>query len=199
MRNEGTDRCIKHNDTIIAIVGESGSGKTTLCNALEEKGINVIESYTTRKRRYEGERGHIFVNKAPDNLDNVIALTTFDGNFYYATREQYKGLGNSVYTLDPKGVDSLLENVNDANILIIYLNVSESTRMVRMLRREVKSYRKDTKDGMIDTESKEYKKVMQRLDHDREAFKIVKADYILNEHLTVQDNVKIILEILNIK
>ncbi len=47
-------------DIIICLVGESGSGKSTIAELLEKEGYNYIKSYTTRKPRYKGERGHIF-------------------------------------------------------------------------------------------------------------------------------------------
>ena len=40
---------------IFLIVGCSGSGKTTITEQLEQKyGLKSIQSYTTRKPRYEG-------------------------------------------------------------------------------------------------------------------------------------------------
>ena len=47
---------------IYCIAGPSGSGKTTIAEELKKRyGMKVLESYTTRAPRYEGETGHIFV------------------------------------------------------------------------------------------------------------------------------------------
>ncbi|MDV7402737.1 hypothetical protein RZS08_65550, partial [Arthrospira platensis SPKY1] len=77
-------------DKIICLCGESGSGKTTIAELLEKEGYNYIQSYTTRKARFEGEKGHIFVDEPPmdstgipeeENFvdtDDMIAYTYFD-------------------------------------------------------------------------------------------------------------------------
>jgi guanylate kinase len=50
-------------DKIICLVGPSGSGKTTVARGLEKEGYNIIQSYTTRKPRFEGEWGHTFIEE----------------------------------------------------------------------------------------------------------------------------------------
>lgn len=100
-------------DNVIFLIGRSGSGKSTIADMLVERnGWSSVVSYTTRARRYRGEQGHIFVDtptaesmlfKDKERIsskdlkwhgklkNNIIAYTFFNGNHYWATREQIKG------------------------------------------------------------------------------------------------------------
>lgn len=90
-------------DFIFLIVGPSGSGKTTLCDQLRVLSkLQVLESYTTRKPRYEGERGHVFVRSLEDCKDTIVAYTVFDGHEYWATQQQVED--SDLYVIDPEGV-----------------------------------------------------------------------------------------------
>lgn len=169
-------------DMVVCIVGESGSGKTTLVNGLKEINVyNVIDSYTTRPERYEGEPGHIFLKEgdcivreckigSPDiytrnedgtySLENSIAYTKFHGHHYWATKKQYRGKEISLYVIDPDGVDLLRCLVDDAKVLVIYLALDEETRVERMKAR-----------GDDDAE--------ERAVHDRTKFHDIDYDYAM--------------------
>lgn len=162
-------------DKIICIVGKSGSGKTTLARALEAEGFNVIHSYTTRPRRYPEEWGHIFVSD-PICLDeegqlrkNTIAYTFFNNHHYWATLEQVKGA--TIYTVDPRGVEELREEVQNIPVLALYLKCSEEE-----LRRRMKN--RGDKD----------EKILERIIHDRTVFKEAEeqADYIIDGEKPVE-------------
>lgn len=94
---------------LYCIVGPSGSGKTTLVEALQkEYGYRVIESYTTRPPRHDGETGHIFVS--PDEfkeLKDVYAYNQYDGYEYGITAKQLEE--NDLYIVEPSGVEDLLK------------------------------------------------------------------------------------------
>ena len=72
------------NKPLFLFVGKSASGKTTIANLLEEKYLfNQVQSYTTRKPRYEGETGHIFVTEDEFNaLEDIVSYTFYNGNQY---------------------------------------------------------------------------------------------------------------------
>ena len=95
---------------IYLIVGCSGSGKTTITEQLEQKyGLKSIQSYTTRKPRYDGESGHTFVSDEEfDKLTDMVAYTEFAGNRYCAIAEQVEN--NDLYIIDPKGVDFFMKS-----------------------------------------------------------------------------------------
>ena len=121
---------------IFLIVGCSGSGKTTITEQLEQKyGLKSIQSYTTRKPRYEGETGHIFISDEEfDKLTDMVAYTEFAGNRYCATAEQVEN--NDLYIIDPKGVDFFMKAYKGSKTpKIIFISSNLTTRYERMVGR----------------------------------------------------------------
>lgn len=150
------------------IVGESGSGKTSVAELLEkETGLKNIQSFTTRKPRYEGETGHIFTtekqyqcNKAGNK---IVAETYFNGNYYWTNKGQFNQ--DCIYVIDPVGVKYLKERMKDTEIIVIYLKASKQNRYIRMMARDMDN-----------------NKAMERIEHDEEAFKDAEAiaDYTVD-------------------
>lgn len=121
---------------IYLIVGESGSGKTTITEQLFNYGYKTIQSYTTRKPRYEGETGHTFINvdEIPDKGE-MVAYTFYNDNHYFATQEQVEN--NDLYVIDPAGITYFKEHYKgNKGIRIIYVTVPENVRRDRMIKRE---------------------------------------------------------------
>lgn len=121
---------------LFLFVGRSASGKTTVANSLEDLGYKQVQSYTTRKPRYDGEVGHIFVSKDEfDNLGELAAYTFYNGNEYGTTFKQLEEC--SIYVIDVPGVESLLYKYQDKDrkINIIYFDASVYTRINRMINR----------------------------------------------------------------
>ena len=121
---------------IFLIVGCSGSGKTTITERLEQKyGLKSIQSYTTRKPRYEGETGHIFISDEEfDKLTDMVAYTEFAGNRYCATAEQVED--NDLYIIDPKGIDFFMKSYKGSKTpKIIFISSNLTTRYERMVER----------------------------------------------------------------
>lgn len=141
-------------DKLICLVGKSGSGKSTVA---EKLGYNVVDSYTTRKPRFEGEKGHIFIpdwkpvietsyegqdiftgmegKQIEDYIDiyDMIAFEeVYEGVYYFATREQIKNKGVSIYIVDPKGAEQVMKNVTDIPVHVIYLYSTKNIRRCRM-------------------------------------------------------------------
>ena len=118
-------------------VGRSASGKTTVANMLEEKyKYKQVSSYTTRKPRFDGENGHIFVSEDEfEKLGELAAYTFYNNNHYGTTIEQLKE--SDIYVIDIPGVESLLKKLqNDTRpICVIYFDVSVYHRILRMLDR----------------------------------------------------------------
>lgn len=121
---------------IYLIIGPSGSGKTTISENLRDKyGYKLVESYTTRPPRYPGERGHIFVSDEEfDTLGEMCAYTEYNGYRYGVTREIVDE--SDIYVIDPPGVEYMYQNYHgNKGIVTIGLNVSETIRALRMMKR----------------------------------------------------------------
>jgi guanylate kinase len=125
------------NDPLYLFVGRSSCGKTTIANVLEDKfGYKQVYSYCTRKPRFEGEPGHIFVSEEEfHNLGELAAYTFYNGNHYGTTLEQLNKC--NIYVVDIPGVESLLKKlVNDTRpICIFYFDASVYNRILRMIER----------------------------------------------------------------
>lgn len=125
------------NNEIILIVGRSGSGKSAAAKELEKLyGWKILQSYTTRPPRYEGEDGHEFVNKAEfDNLQNKCAYTEFAGYEYCATDEQIEKA--DIYIIDPAGIEFFLRHYHGSKTPICFLiDVSTKESLRRMMNRK---------------------------------------------------------------
>lgn len=122
------------NKPLLLFVGRSASGKTTIANLLSEKhGYKQVESYTTRTPRFDGERGHIFVNEEEfKNLGELAAYTYYNNNHYGTTFDQLNEC--DIYVIDVPGVEMLLQKMqeNERPISIFYFDVSVHNRILRM-------------------------------------------------------------------
>lgn len=125
------------NDPLFLFCGRSASGKTTVAdNLVNRHGYRQVESYTTRKPRFDGEIGHIFVlDKDFDNLGELAAYTEYNGFRYGTTWEQLNEC--DIYVIDVPGIQTLLEKSENYNrpIAIIYFDSTVHTRINRMLDR----------------------------------------------------------------
>ena len=155
----------KLNNIILCLLGKSGCGKTTIAERLHTAyGFEVLSSYTTRKPRYNGEEGHIFIDKQTfDELPNKVAYTNFNGNEYCVTKEQVDNA--DVYIIDVAGLKKLKELYNDKEIVAFYIDVTMETCLERMRERG------DSEDVC-----------WSRLRHDEEVFRGVHGlvDYAVN-------------------
>lgn len=120
-------------------VGKSCSGKTTIADILEQThGLVQVQSYCTRKPRYDGEIGHIFIDEEEfKNLGELAAYTFYDNNHYGTTFKQLNEC--SIYVIDVPGVETLLKNLSGRDnrpIRIIYFDAAVSVRIERMVDRD---------------------------------------------------------------
>lgn len=130
---------LKLDELIILIVGRSGSGKSTLARKLcDEYGFKEIQSYTTRKPRYEGETGHIFIDEDEHYeiclTQKVVADTFFDDNYYFSTDKQINECG--VYVVDYYGVKSFIERYDGIKKpIVVLLELDDAVSLERMIER----------------------------------------------------------------
>lgn len=124
------------NKFIVLLIGKSGSGKTSVCDQFEKQfDWKALRSYTTRPKRNENEDGHIFITDEKfDQLDNICALTFFDGARYCATQEQVDQ--SDIYVIDLYGLDYFKKLYKgDKCIIPIYLDIDTHTQYKRMRER----------------------------------------------------------------
>lgn len=172
-------------DRLILLVGASGSGKTSVAREMEKEGYNAIQSYTTREKRRTEEWGHIFTDRLPEiPSENLIAFEeVYEGTYYWATKDQYQGLGDTIYIVCPDGAIQVKENLkNDSSVevITIYLQSDADVRWKRML------YDRDQKS------------LESRLKSDKVKFQIVESDYTVDGNGKLDEVVSLIYEILDI-
>ena len=146
---------------LIACLGVSGSGKSTIVQKLHRKyGYNDVKSYTTRPIRTDDSNDintHTFISidDVAEYKDDIVADNWFNGNYYFATKQQLDMA--DIYVVDKQGLIKLYSNYFGRDIIAIYLDVPPEIVAQRMERRG------DSNEA-----------IMQRLQHDAEAFKDVK-------------------------
>jgi len=165
--------------TLVIFVGKSGSGKSSLINRLcEREGYTQLISYTTRPRRNENDNDHIFITEedyyAAKLNGDIVAETKINGYYYYATRDQvYKA---DFYTLDPKGLDSLLSmNLPNLNLVIIYISCPDDIRMERAV--NIRGDNKQTFRARSYSESAQFRKFIidEKWDYSVQNFNFAKS------------------------
>lgn len=182
MENLATDK------KIVLIIGKSGSGKSTIINKICNNGLSPntnykqLDSYTTRPKRTENEKGHIFVNTMDYTFTTrnnqtyiinkkgeeikVMAYTFFNNNHYWGDLEQVQD--SDFYIIDRDGIDYFKTKAEEYGIeyRIVYIDVPFFTMLKRLIKR----------DGLI--------KGISRLINDFKMFKGLKYDYrVVNDDL----------------
>lgn len=127
----------KESKPILLLCGESGAGKTSVAEGLEEKGLKILKSYTTRPPR-EGDTSHTFVSDEEfDKIlahQSVVAFTDYGDYRYCATEEQVNQ--SDVYVIDVAGIEYFREHYKGyRKPLAVYIYAPEKIRYERMLQR----------------------------------------------------------------
>ena len=134
---------------IVLIVGGFGVGKDTVADLLIEESLKHNEfqklkkilSYTTRLPRYEGEHTHVFCTKdAFEEIDDFIATTVIDDQFYGARASQFDKSKVNLYCVDDKGVNDVL-NHPDINDTVAVVEVIRPQWLINLPKKRMERIR----------------------------------------------------------
>lgn len=148
-------------NVLYLFVGKSASGKSTIANILEAQySHKQVWSYTTRPKRCDDEKYHVFVGDEEfDQLGELAAYTEYNGFRYGTTWEQLERC--TIYVIDPIGIEELLKNMGERNrpICIIYFDAAVSTRIMRMIGRDASDHEVISRLLVDDTTEDWYRKL----------------------------------------
>lgn len=169
-------------DYIWLFVGKSGVGKSAVADYLAKNhNLKILQSYTTRPRRFDNEKGHIFISESEfKQLTDIVAYTKFDTYEYCATTEQIEN--SDIYIIDAKGIEAFKELYEgEKTPIIIYLTASVDNLIKRMRAR-----------------GDSVEKVMSRVNHDEQAFTDVNYDIKIDtDNKTIKEVADEVLSLIN--
>lgn len=163
---------------IICIVGKSGSGKTYIAERFRHHPkYHLLDSWTTRPPREEGEKGHQYttigelglegfsVEEQIEVLKNTaVSYTYFNDNHYFIRYADLSPDKPNIFVVDEDGVEYLRQRLPWVETEVWSIESSEPDRFMNMLNRG----------DHID-------KIRERLEWDknREAHKF--SDFLIND------------------
>ena len=124
---------------ILLIIGASSSGKTTLGKFIQTLGVPELVSHTTRQKRkgeVEGETYYYITKEEFDGL-NKLENTYYAGNYYCLSKQEVeRHKEDLVYCIvDGEGVRQIKDNYGKNNVIVVYIDVSYSDMIKRMIQR----------------------------------------------------------------
>lgn len=129
---------------VYLVVGRTGSGKDYLVNKLEKKGLTQVISYTTRPRRNDKEKSHIFITRDESEKQLCkVTKTVINEYEYFATKEQVENA--DIYIIDPDAIDTLVRNMPDTEFQIVYVEANdELNRRINAVKRANDKIKEET-------------------------------------------------------
>lgn len=167
---------------IIALFGKSGSGKDTILKYFKNKypEINSIIHCTTRpKRDYEEEGRDYFFLSHSDFTKKVlngsmIEAYSFNNWFYGTGNESIKEDALNIGVFNIESLKCLMQQ--NINILPIYIEASDKTRLLRNLNRE---------------ENPDCKEICRRFESDNKDFNSYNLDFQYYIYMNESKNINI--------
>lgn len=167
---------------IYLIVGRTAAGKDTFAKILEEYGMNIVKSRTTRPKRDANDDSHIFVK---DIEDGALARNTICGHDYYILPEDLEG--KDAYIVDPKGALDIAKTLPNTAFVIAFIDADYEIRKDAYLKRNLYATDEDFEERNS-FEDADMTKMVDNIKGDKSISKcnwpdnIVLATYISNNH-----------------
>lgn len=206
---------------VICLIGASGSGKTTIAKELEKTGYNIIQSYTSRPQREDGEWGHTFIedcfvsydsngnlhyiseglaanSKTYWSKDMIAYFNSYNSGYhYFATDEQVLRGYTNIYIVDSKGAEMVHDfyKGTDIEVITVYLQVDREVRRKRMLNRSIPTL-SQFRSGKTYIHQELLKEVSERLSKDDKLFKTVKCDYVVDGNQEIDMVVDLVRDVI---
>lgn len=120
---------------LFLVIGKSASGKDHSVDKIcREFNKSKVVSRTTRNRRPNEVRTHLFVSKEQADIEfsNAIAKTIINNNKYYVLEEDI--INKDFYIIDRYGCDNMKDK-EKYNITTVYIGVNPFKRAYRMFKR----------------------------------------------------------------
>lgn len=117
---------------IYLIVGRTAAGKDTFAKILEEYGMNIVKSRTTRPKRDANDDSHIFVK---DVEGGALAKNTICDHDYYILPEDIEG--KDAYIVDPKGALDIAKALPNTAFVIAFIDADYEVRKDAYLKRNL--------------------------------------------------------------
>ena len=140
----------------IILVGRAASGKDHLRQKLESRGFKYAVSYTTRPPRATEVNGKDYIFITTEEAQEMIhkdlfyECVEFNGWIYGTTRKQFKE--DDVFIMTPTGI-SHISAEDRASCFIIFLDIAEHVRKLRMLSRDMPG---DSVERRIEADRKDF-------------------------------------------
>lgn len=167
---------------IYLIVGRTAAGKDTFAKILEEYGLNVVKSRTTRPKRDANDNSHIFVK---DVEDGALAKNTICGHDYYILPEDLED--KNVYIVDPKGALDIARAMPNTAFVVAFIDADYEVRKNAYLKRNLHAIDEDFEERNS-FEDADMTKMVDNIRSDKSISEcnwpsnIVLATYISNNH-----------------
>lgn len=114
------------------------------------------------------------------DINDMIAYKEIYEDHYFATKQQYQNKGTSIYIICPDGASQVKQNVEDAEVVTIYIQCDEDTRMYRMNHDATRNA----------------KSINERLDKDKEVFRVCECDYVVDGNRKLDKVLEDVIEII---
>lgn len=98
--------------------------------------LKSLDSYTTRPKRIENEKGHTFITESEfDCLTDICAYGEFGGYRYCATKEQVDNA--DIYVIDKQGIKYFKDKYHGKRKpIVVYIKIPPLKRFGRLIKRD---------------------------------------------------------------